>query len=233
MGWKKKSLFPWWTLLFVSLFLVSCGPREFDDIDVFEAYIKGDSSPFLQTIERNGVRVSVRYLPTDALMIGSFRRYQQQEERIALDTSLTLDDRDRTLREAQITLNNERESYQKSIYLSLTIGYNDPNRDIVFQHMGNGPGGYSKWLQTLMFGLKDHVYLSSSSVDEVPLSTYHMDRTYGLSKNRTLLLVFPRDFNNESLDEGDLALVLREFGLGVGVLRFDLDVPECEPHFRM
>ena len=94
--------------------------------------------------------------------------------------------------------------------------------------MSEGYRAYSQWLQKLMFALQESIYLQTPTMDEVPLGMYHMERTFGLRKSRTFLLVFPAEINGQNLLDADndwLKLHVEEFGLGTGQLTFTFELP--------
>jgi hypothetical protein len=74
----------------------------------------------------------------------------------------------------------------------------------------------------IMFKLENYVYLSSNEVDELYPSLSHLERSYGMYKHRNILLQFPKEFNNNNiLDNNQIKITLKEFGLGTGTLVFE------------
>ena len=220
MAMKLNILF---TLIAALCF--GCGSKTFTDLDEFERFIKSEDSPYVQTIVKNGVKLTLRYMPTDAMMINYYRRFIEKRKNLLHDTTLAANAQQSRLAELRKELQITRESYDRSLYFQLTIGYEDPNRDIVFASMAGGFGNYSQWLQKLLFGLQEKITLETALLDEVPLDTYHMERSYGMTKDRTLLLMFPEQFNGINLrDHANARLKLRiaEFGLSTGTVSFEM-----------
>ncbi|RMG28781.1 MAG: hypothetical protein D6732_18220 [Methanobacteriota archaeon] len=222
-------------LIAFTLLLSGC-EKHFDSLDEFEHYIKGEDSPYVQSVVRNGVRITVRYLPAEALMIPAYRRFLREKKVLLADTSLNEDQRIQWLDQEKAKLEQQKRMYERGIYFSLTIGFVDPSKDIVYHRMQRSFSEYSQWIRKLMFQLHEYIYLRTPAIDEIPLNTYHMERTFGLRKDRTFLLLFPDEFNGQKLISGSnrqLALVLREFGLGVGRLKFEFNVPVSPIHFQI
>jgi hypothetical protein len=216
--------------------IIGCGgSKTFDSLDQFEKYLKADSSPYLRTITENGVIVSLRYMPADALMVNSIRQFLDEKERLLKNPQLSAEQRTANINSLKTELLKRRETYQRSIYFYLTIRYEDPTRDIIYEKMKGGHEAYNTWLQKLMFGLKDNIYLQPASMDEIPLDQYHMERTFGLDKSGSFILVFPSEFNGRKVLDPEnkwLQLHLEEFGLATGPLVFEFKLPLSEVKYR-
>lgn len=225
-------------ILFIGIIaLLGCdNTKTFNDIDEFEKYVKGDNSPYLQTVTQNGIKVSLRYMPTEAMMINEYRHFLESREKLLKDNLLSKEQQKSKLNNLKNELLERKKAYGQSIYFHLTIGYEDESRDIVYEKMRFGHGAYSEWLQKLMFALQESIYLETHSIPDIPLNMYHMERTFGMRKSRTFLLVFPVQFNGHNVLGGDnewLKLRVNEFGLGTGQLTFTYKVPFKKLHFQM
>ncbi|RMF60084.1 MAG: hypothetical protein D6748_04885 [Calditrichaeota bacterium] len=210
------------------LVLLSGCEKRFHNLEEFEHYIKSKDSPYVKTIVKNGIRITVRYMPTEAMMIPHYRRYLRKQKNINRNTTLNKKQLAEILQKEKTVLKKQEEKYNQSLYFILNIAYEDPSKDIIYQKMQRGFGEYSRWLQKLLFHLKDYIYLQTPTMEEIPLDTYHLERTYGLRKDRTLLLMFPAEFSNHSLlspVNRELTMVIKEFGLGVGRLKFEFELP--------
>lgn len=208
--------------------------RTFTDLDEYEQYIKGEDSPYVRTIVKNGVRFTLRYMPTDAMMLSDYRRFEGKCRQIEADTSLSATRKKAQIAELRQELEQIRSGYSNAIYFNLTIGYQDRSRDLIYASMANGFGNYSQWLRKLLFGLQEKITLHTELAGEIPLSMYHMERSYGLTKERTLLLTFPRDFNGiDVLHDSPVRLRLSEMGLGVGRLNFDFSEPKNKAQLKI
>lgn len=118
----------------------------------------------------------------------------------------------------------EKNLYDKSLYFHLSIGFEDQSKDLVYDKMRGGREAYSTWLQKLMFEMKEFIHLKTASGDSIPPDLCHMERSYGLHKSRSFLLMFPSPLLNGHKVQ-KLTLRLREFGLGTGQMSFKVKIP--------
>ena len=241
----KKSYFPFsfFFFLFSFFFLEGC-TKEFSDIEEFSEYINKEDSPFKQTITKEGVKVTVNYMPADVLLIPSYKRLQEINQEIkekrkkrkekndrqldSLTQNVNYEDLEKKKEKILKDIKDNREIYNRSVYFQLTIGYEDITKDIVYDRMKYGFDQYSDWLHKLAFRLKEYIYLKTGLIEEIPVDTYHMERTFGMTKYRKILIMFPDRFNDINLMDKKnkyLELVMKEFGLGTGKLRFKFELP--------
>lgn len=219
-------------LLFLGLglvpFLVGCGPRTFEDVESFAAYVRGPESPDRETITRDGVVFHLQHLTAEAMLIPQYRRYEQLRQRLSGDPNMADSVRVAKLAAVQADIARARQGYEGSLYFLLTLGYEGEGRDLVYDRLRQeGFGAYSAWLQRLLFSMNEYVYLETPTQQEVPLSLYHMERSYGTTQDRTFLLIFPQTFNEVRLTEADWwKFHIEEFGLGTGAIAFDIDPPD-------
>jgi hypothetical protein len=224
-------------LLFVCLGLFCSGcsrEKTVHNSEELEKYVKGKDWPDVQTLVRNGVKVSVRYMPSEALLLPQYKRYEEMEQTLAKGGTKSKTMRDSLLQDARNKIAQAKAMYDNSLYFSMTIGYEDSTRDIEYDRMKEGFTAYSSWMQKLAFGLKEYVTLETETTGEVPLDIYDMQRTFGITKDRTFLLVFPRKFNEQevlSSKNKEIILWLKEFGLATGELRFSFDLPLMTVHY--
>ncbi len=145
------------------------------------------SASQVHSLTINGVKITAEKLPADSL-----------QRLIFADLSL-----------------DEIETISKeTFYLRLTIGYVG-KQDLVFQGAASRDLGYSEWLQRLSYHMSDYISLYTTDGNEIPLSSYQLIRTFGLRKDRTLLLAFSAKYMTE-----ETTLVIKEFGLDTGRLNF-------------
>ncbi len=209
--------------IFITLIFLSSCQHSFSDIDAYDQFLRSEDSPYLQEVVRSGAKVSLRYLPTDALLLNQYRDYRKTRARTLDDTRKSNQEKEEILTQAWSNVEKRRGQYAHSRYFALSIGYEDDSKDLVYHSLQAGFGNYSEWLQKLLFGLEEKIYLVDDEGNEIPLGTYHLERSYGMTKNRTLLLVFPeRNFPKNGKGE----LIIDEFGLQTGQLRFEL--PESQ-----
>ena len=211
------------------LFTVSCH-NSFSDVQSFEEHLKQPDSPLTISKIANGVKLQARWVPTDGMMLNDYRRLRQQEERLFRDSALTVIERDAMVRDLRQKLKKKRQGYRNSHYINLTISYEDEAKDVVYTSMQKGFGEYSQWLQKLLFGLNKMIYLQDKAGQKTELDTYHFERTYGMSKSRTLLLMFPSDPLQAPTS---IDLVIEEFGLGIGQQRLTFTGLDELPQLQM
>jgi hypothetical protein len=206
------------------LMIVSFGcEKRFTNIDEYENFVRGNASAYARQIVRNGVRVTARYLSTDELLIQNYRQLEELKRRLQSDTSVSRDAKDQTLRNAEDEIAKVRAIYENSIYFTMTMGYEDGQRDVEYERLKQGFGVYSEWTRKLQFRMNEYITLETTDAGEVPLSLYRMERTFGMTKDRTLLLAFPEQFNGVKLKQSSVMLHVKEFGLRTGNLSIGID----------
>lgn len=206
------------------------------DFQQLDNFPRGDEPPFVQTITANELRISLRYMPTERVMLNSYRQYLEDKEKILASSFLNDNEQRASIEELKLSLRLRKEATSRSLYFHLTIAYVDPRKDLVYERMKHGHQAYSEWLQKLMFGLRDTITLQSPACGEVPLDVYHMERSFGLQKSSSFVLVFPARFNDHAvLDPNNewLQLQITEFGLGTGPLTFRYQLPFKEITYRL
>jgi hypothetical protein len=216
-----------WIFFPVVLGLVSCakGPMQPEEL---EQFLDNPDNGFVKKLEVEGLRLTAQYLPTDRLMIREFETAKDELARVEQDTTLNTSQRLKAIEDVRSKVNTTRETYDKSLYFSLTVGYADEKEDIVYGKLRRGEQEYRLWLERLLFGLKERVYLQTATVEEIPLDVYQMDQTFGLTKYRKFLLVFPAESegeNHRSDEQKWINLRIKEFGLRTGAVTFQFDLP--------
>lgn len=203
-------------LAFFFLIALSAGcEKHFDSIEEYEKYVKSEDSPYAQTISRNGVKVTLRYLPTDVLMINQLKSFEKEKIKIEIDTSLNAEQKNEWIKKEKDELAKYRKSYDNGLHFMLTLAYEDENKDIVYDKGKAGFETYSEWLQKLLFKLDQYIYINSETQGEIPPSLTHLERSYGMYKHSNILLQFPKS------SAKNIEIVIKEFGLGSGNLEFE------------
>lgn len=198
---------------------VGCGPQTFHDADALYVYVYSEDYPAKATASREGVTAIARYLPTSAVMVNDYRAAERMATEIRADSSLNDAQRAQRIESLARSLQEKASAYDELVYFNVTLGLQS-GEDIVYAKLQRqGFRSYSAWLETLLFGIEEHLVLREGALELEP-SGYLLDRTYGMSPTRTLLVSFPR----AQLQNGRVELRLAEFGLGTGTLTFSLDV---------
>lgn len=214
--------------LIAVFFCISCNSdKEFSNITEFENYLKNESNILSQNIEKNGVKLSLTFLPTEALMIRQSKKYIKEKNRIKADTLLNTKMQKNKLLALRNKLTSTEDNYSKNIYFKLGMEFIDDSQDIIYASLGKGFSNYSSWVQKLLFSLEKNITLETSLIPEIPTAFYHMERNYGTSKRRNFLVAFPTEFNEMKIlnsNSDQIKINIKEFGLGIGNVEFKYDI---------
>lgn len=215
-----------WVLLgltTVAFALSGCKTRTFSNLDRYADYVTASTGPFVETQVHENVEVEARFAPPEAMALSALRRIESDYETIREASALADSTRRMRIEELRQKANNRRDVFRESLYFYLTI---EPTEgDLVYNSLHRqGYNAYKKWLHRLLFGLHSKISLRTEEIDEIPLSVYRMDRSYGMSRHRTFLLAFPAAIGDSDLRNGSVELVVEEFGLRTGRLVFDFDI---------
>ncbi len=167
-------------------------------------------------------------MPTEVMMIRHYKRYYAKKVEIYSDSLLSQKEKETSISQLTDKLEKNRSNYENSIYFKLTIGFEDESKDIVYESMKMGYTNYNEWLQKLLFSLKGNIFLENSIIKKVPLSLYHMERSFGTTKYRNMLLAFPKELNKINLlshNVDKMEIHIKEFGLNIGGVEFVFDLP--------
>ncbi len=214
-------------LALTSLLAAGCGTKTFDDPDRFEQYVTSDIGPFVQSKAFEHVTVNARFATPEVMALSATKRLAEARAQLVSDTETPDSVKARRLADLKERATERKKQYGSSLYFYLTI---EPKEgDLVYSSLENqGFGAYQQWIRKLLFGLQEKITLTTDTVEEVPLSVYRMDRTFGMSKSRTFLLAFPSAFNASDLTSSPVTLVIEEFGLRTGRIRFTFDIPTLQ-----
>ncbi len=171
-----------------------------------------DNSPTYREIRKNGYVIKAQYLPM---------RYFELRHLLTIDQNATKAQWDSVIAQA-------RQTYANGFYFIVTIGFDDEAKDIMNHDIGN----FSEWsdnLQKYHFRMGEYIYLQTAELDEIKLSVYDFQNTFGYTKDRKMLLCFPREFNDQSVlsDESKFVrMVFKEWGWGIGKQSVEWDAEE-------
>ncbi len=76
---------------------------------------------------------------------------------------------------------------------------------------------FGAMVQQLAFGMHDKIHLYTEKKDTIPMVDYIYPRMYGMSKNTSLLLVYPRE---DIINAQEVNLTIEDLGFGTGEVRF-------------
>ncbi len=216
------------SLLFVSLSGAGCHrTTRFTSLDQLAQHLNSDHSPYLRTTVTNGVRVSLKYLPTEAVMLGELRQHLENKQKLKSNGEMREPERTKALNKLESELRDRRESYERHLHFQLTLKYEDPDKNIVQDGLQGAQQNYGLWLQKLTFGLQKQLSLETDILGQIPLELYHMEPTFGVNRNISFMLVFPSQHNGQNVLESNSQLTLKisEFGLNTGPVVFEYLLP--------
>lgn len=212
---------PVWMLILTVSAGTGCSKYEVNSLEQLEEIALAPPEELRKVITQGDFTFTIDYLATEVLLLSEYKYLKELEERKATEQAIA---------KQKEYITQYRKGYDSSIQFKVTI---TPvgDYDLIYAKMGNGFDSYSQWLQKLLFGIQEEMYLETKEGEEVPLSNYQMDRNYGTIKSRTFLLSFPIEWNGKQLlEEDQLKLRIDEFGLGTGRITagFELPLPNIE-----
>lgn len=174
---------------------VSCVDRTFETEEALWSYLKDEDNGYLQTKAVNGVVYSLLYKPTD-LIVSQGLRGQRDEQQI----------------------DSLRSHYKNYIYFTLSMSRNN-------QELLNGVVGdrnrFGAMVSDLAFGMSEKVHLFTEKRDTISMLDYVYPRMYGMSRNTSMLLVYPRE---EIEKAEEINLVIEDLGFGTGEVTLSQEV---------
>lgn len=157
------------------------------------AYVLDEDNGLIQSKTVGDYRIELIYRPTDLIV-------SQELQGETMDT---------------IRIQELSRKYGDYLYFLLQTSRG--GREVL--NLENGQQEYSKLLQTMAFRMPEYVSMIQGR-DTTALKDFMLDRTYGMSNTTNLLLVF--ECKDKSFKE-DLQIIVGEFGLGIGSVKFQFD----------
>ncbi len=184
---------------------VACGPQSFDDEEDLWTYLKDPGNGYLQSKTINGVDYSLLYKPTDLLV--------QQELGSQADLA---------------ALDSLRRKYDQYCYFNLSMSRGDQE---LLNSVAGDRQAFGAMVNQLAFGMADKIHLHTQERDTIELIDYVYPRMYGMSRNTSLLLVYPRD---EILATESITVSVEDLGFGTGEVSFRHNVAHIleQPRLR-
>jgi len=191
-------------ILILTLVCISCGPRSAAEAaremeKQTELVIEGGASPFQATLS---------FLSPEVMAIQEVP-YQQDEA-------------------AWVVLQRTVSRYRNQMTLRLSIGPKqearlDPRQPFALDIENNGGqwNDHGRNLQRLMFEMGPFIRLVSPDGKEIEPRLVEFQRSFGIGRERSFLLVFPVEYEGKPLFP-PFELRVMEFGQGMGLLRFQI-----------
>ncbi len=220
-----------WRVVPVAIVAAVCGcdsSIRFRDLEAFETYARAADSAFVVTQASGDVTFSLRYLPTDALLIAAYREYLQAAQRLrAADAN---DAGALILQRMKQELAAQRAAYDRSLYFRLSIQPSDRASRL-------DGGELNARIQRMLARMQDRISLQTARIAEVPLQTYHVEESFGLRPQHSVLLVFPKQLHDgvavAAGEQRRLELSVRDFGLMAGTVTFEYPLPLRQASFDL
>lgn len=170
---------------------VACTPASLNKDDLME-YLALEGNGLRKSVTVGNTQVYVQYWPTDLCVA---QELQSSAEAIKHLDSL-------------------RKHYDRYYYF--VLGLTSDSREAL--HQGDLDfKSYSELVQTLSFSMADHVMLTTSRRDTIPVGDFTLNRTYGVGSATELLFAFGR----EKADDSEwIQFNINEFGLTTGNQHF-------------
>lgn len=137
-------------------------------------------------------------------------------------------------KDAEARLWNAVHRYRAQWTMALTIepkpnAKPDPQHPLALDIENNGGmwGDYSRNLNRVMFEMGGYIRLRTKDGQEVEPVLVEFQRSFGMGQSRTFLLVFPKISNGKPVVP-PFEVQLREFGQGLGVIKFTVDSSPSE-----
>ena len=171
--------------------LVACQPTHLSEQELY-TYILDEDNGLISTKNLSPYKVAVSYKPIDLII------NQYAEDGILSEDEYTA----------------YKESFDDYYYFILSLSRDSKS---ALYNMQEGYGAFSEMLQTLAFKMDQHVELTTSELDTIPVADFIYPRMYGASQSTDLLFVFNRE---EISKDAWIQFSLDEFGLGIGNQKF-------------
>lgn len=150
--------------------LLSCSKQQVNSVAEYSKWINNPDNGLIVTRKINGLKISVKYLPSDYLVYK-----EMQDDNGAIKNQLE-------------SLKNE---YENSITFLMTISPDEDKgnkNDIMFDGITNYKE-YSERLLSLNFEIDKNITLKTGNIELKPVLSA-LENTYGLSKGRNIVFAF-------------------------------------------
>lgn len=181
---------------------VSCTKDTPGTAQDYYRWLDDEQNGCVKTQRVNGVKVSVKYLPVEAVIA---RELGEQFNRKAADSL--------------------RRLYANTLTLLMTFAPDESvgaKGDIVFKGV-SGKQEYTERMMTMNFGLQEQIRLQAGGKQWRPALT-GLENTYSLGSSRSLVLAFPvPDDEREKIFRSDWILSYDDILYEMGILHFSFD----------
>lgn len=185
------------TLLVLIIFaFFSCNTREvFSSEEDFYKYLGDANNGYVQSKIVKGIKFTLSYRPTDALV--------KQEARSKISIS---------------KLDSLRHKYNRFLYFNLSVS---KNNEELLSAVPKDINEFGQLAKKLSFSMNDYVNLYTQSKDTLSLIDYAYPRMFGATQETTMLLVFNKA--NKIKTTPVLNFTIEDLGLKTGEVKFKIN----------
>jgi hypothetical protein len=183
--------------LFVVL-LFSCKKQQVNSVSDYSKYINNPDNGLVITRKVNGLQLSVKYLPSE------FLEYKDQQ--------------------GNSSTQSIKNVYQNTLTFLMTIGPDEEKgnkNDIMFNEISSYKE-YTERLLSLNFEIDKSITLKAKDIELKPVLS-NLENTYGLSKNRSIVIAFaPTDEQRKKIENADeLEFTYSDELFDMGIMHFN------------
>lgn len=178
--------------LIILLVISSCTTKKFENTETLWEFLRNENHGYLQTKKVNGYEFSLLYKPTDLLV------------------SQELSDAD-----GSDEVKRLRSKYKE--YLYFTLSMSKDHKELLSVTPKNRQE-FGAMVNELAFGMGNKFHVLSPQKDTLEMLDYVYPRMYGMSRNTSMLFVYPRD--QKFLNEEYLSIVIGDLGTYTGEVKF-------------
>lgn len=180
-------------IILLTALLFSCSQKQFDSKEELVAYIKDPENGYVQEKQVNGVDIKLMYRPTDLLVAQELRGSKEPER-----------------------IDSLRRKYNDYLYFNLSLSKDSKE---LLSAVPQDRNEFGIMVNQLVFGMIDKVTLRTGDQRMIKMIDFSYPRLYGVGRSTAFLLVFPLD---ELTATEDISLVIEDFGIGTGEVKFKL-----------
>ena len=150
-----------------SMVLLSCSTPDYLSQKELHSYIQDESNGLSKTVQAGNITMEVNYRPNDFLI---WQEVEEEEDTTQIKEALN--------------------RYHDYIYFIMQLSAGE--KDALYGTTTNQMD-FNDRLQTLSFRMNQHVNLTTSELDTIPVADAYYTRMFGLSKSNDILFVFNRE----------------------------------------
>ena len=175
----KRCIMKHFIYLLSLILLFSCKRQQVNSVSYYSKWINNPDNGLFITRKINGLQLSIKYLPSE------FLEYKD--------------------REGNESAHLEQNDYKNTLTFLMTIGPDEEKgnkNDIMFDEISSYKE-YTERLLALNFEIDKNITLKTRDLELKPVLS-NLENTYGLSKNRSIVIAFaPTDEQRKKIEKAD------------------------------